>query len=125
MQSQLQISVRNMDHSMALDHHIRQKAAKLEQFFESITSCRVVAEAPHKHQQHGRLYTVRLDITVPGREIVVNRDHAEDIYVALCDAFSAARRQIEDHSQVRRGETRSGRRQQQRPAAARGEGGDE
>lgn len=110
MQTQLQITVRDMDHSAALDDHIRQKAAKLEQHFDSITSCRIVAEAPHRHHHQGRMYTVRLDIGVPGREIIVNREHAEDIYVALRDAFDAAHRQLEDHTQQRRGETRSGRR---------------
>lgn len=110
MQCQLQITVRNMDHSVALDDHIRQKTEKLEKYFDSITSCRVVAEAPHKNRQHGRQYAVRLDIGVPGREIVVSREHAEDVYVALRDAFDAVRRQLEDYSQLKRGETRAGRR---------------
>jgi hypothetical protein len=44
---------------------------------------------------------------VPGREIVVNHEHDEDIYVALRDAFNAAKRQLEDYAQIRRGETRS------------------
>lgn len=116
MRGQLQITVRNMAHSPALDDHIRERAEKLERYFSAITSCRVVAEAPHKHQQQGRLYKVRLDISVPGRELVVNRDHAEDIYVALREAFGAARRQLEDYSQLRRGETRSGRRRNELPA---------
>ncbi|MEQ1775589.1 MAG: ribosome-associated translation inhibitor RaiA [Burkholderiales bacterium] len=106
MQTPIQITVRDMEHSPVLDEHIRSKAAKLEQYFTPITSCRVVAEAPHKHHHHGRQYTVRLDITVPGREIVVNHEHDEDVYVALRDAFAAAKRQLEDYAQVRRGETR-------------------
>lgn len=106
MQTPIQITVRDMEHSPALDDHIRSKAAKLEQYFSSITSCRVVAEAPHRHHHQGRQYTVRLDITVPGHEIVVNHDHHEDIYVALRDAFAAAKRQLEDYARMRRGETR-------------------
>ncbi len=111
MQNQPQITVRDMEHSPALDDHIRQSVAKLDQFFSPIISCRVVAEAPHKHQQQGRQFTVRLDISVPGKEIVVNRDHSEDVYIALRDAFDAARRQLEEYARVRRGETRAGRRQ--------------
>jgi ribosomal subunit interface protein len=103
----LQITVRDIRHSPTLDAHIRSKAAKLEQHSSPIISCRIVAEAPHKHQQSGRLYSVRLDIAVPGREIVVNHEHDEDIYVALRDAFNAAKRQLEDYAQIRRGETRS------------------
>ena len=106
MQTPIQITVRDMDHSPALDQHIRDKSAKLEQYFSLITSCRVVVEAPHQHHHQGKLYTVRLDITVPGREIVVNHEHDQDVYVALRDAFAAATRQLEDYAQVRRGETR-------------------
>ena len=110
MRSELQITVRDMDHSPALDEHIREAVAKLEQFFSPITSCRVVAEAPHKHHHQGRQFMVRIDIAVPGKEIVVNHEHSEDIYVALRDAFDAAKRQLENYSRKRRGETRSGAR---------------
>lgn len=107
MQTPIQITVRDMPHSPALDEHIRAKAAKLEQYFSPITSCRIVTEAPHKHHHQGRQYVVRLDITVPGREIVINHDHDEDVYVALRDAFEAAKRQLEDYARIRRGETRN------------------
>lgn len=103
MQIPIQITVREMEHSPALDENIRSKAAKLEQYFSPITSCRVVAEAPQKHQHHGGQYTVKLDITVPGREIVVNHVQNEDVYVALRDAFDAAKRQLEDYARARQG----------------------
>ena len=107
MQTPIQITVRDMPHSPALDEHIRAKAAKLEQYCSQITSCRVVAEAPHKHQHQGRQIAVRLDITVPGREIVVNHEHGYDVYIALRDAFEAAKRQVEEYARIRRGETRT------------------
>jgi len=109
MQIPIQITVRDMPHSAELDEHIRAKAAKLEEHFSPITSFRVVAEAPHKHHHQGRQYVVRLDITVPGREIVVNHEHDEDVYVALRDAFDAAKRRLEDYTRIRRGETRQPR----------------
>jgi ribosomal subunit interface protein len=107
MQTPVQITVRDMAHSEALDEHIRVKAAKLEQYFSPITSCRVVVEAPHKHSHQGRQYAVLLDITVPGQEIVVNHEHDEDVYIALRDAFDAAKRRLEDYARIRRGETRT------------------
>lgn len=106
MQTPVQITVRDMPHSLALDEDIRARAAKLEQYFSPITSCRVVAEAPHKHHHQGRQFIVRLDITVPGKEIVINHEHDEDVYVALRDAFNAAKRRLEDYARIRRGETR-------------------
>ncbi len=99
----LQISFRNMDASESVEARVRERAAKLETYFDHITSCRVVVEAPHRHQNKGKHYHVRIDIGVPGRpDIVVSRDpgnrHAhEDVYVAVRDAFDAAKRQLEDH----------------------------
>lgn len=107
MQVPLQITIRDVDHSEALEARIRGKMEKLEEFFRHITSCRVVVEVPHKHHQHGKQFNVRIDIGVPGSEIVVNRDHAEDVYVALRDAFEAAKRQLEDYARRLRGDIKT------------------
>jgi len=107
MQIPLQITIRGTDHSEALEKHIRDKVNKLEEFFDHITSCRVVVELPHKHHQQGKQFNVRIDIGVPGSEIVVNRDHAEDVYVAMRDAFDAAKRKIEDYARKMRGDVKT------------------
>jgi ribosomal subunit interface protein len=107
MQTPLQITIRDMEHSDALETHIRDKVGKLEEFSSHITSCRVVVEIPHKHQHQGKQFNVRIDIGVPGSEIVVNRDHAEDAYVALRDAFDAAKRQLEDYARKIRGDVKT------------------
>jgi ribosomal subunit interface protein len=107
MQSPLQITTRDIPHSEALESHIRQKAAKLETFYPHIMGCRVVVDIPHKHKHQGRMFNVRLDITVPGGELVVNREADGDVYVALRDAFDAAKRQIEDYSRRQRGDTKT------------------
>jgi ribosomal subunit interface protein len=112
MQLPLQITFHNIDHSDYIAAAVREKSAKLEQFAEHITSCRVIIEAPHKHHHKGVIYRVKIDITLPGKEIVVNhhsdQHHAhEDVYVAIRDAFDAARRQLEDHERKRRGKVKS------------------
>jgi ribosomal subunit interface protein len=107
VQIPLQITIRDVDHSEALETRIRDKAQKLEEFFKHIMSCRVVVEAPHKHHHQGKQFNVRIDIGVPGSEIVVNRDHHEDVYVALRDAFDAAKRQLEDYARKMRGDIKT------------------
>ncbi len=106
MQIPLQITIRDVEHSEALETRIRDKAKKLDEFFDHIMSCRVVVEMPHKHQHQGKQFSVRIDIGVAGGEIVVNRDHAEDVYVALRDAFDAAKRQLEDYARKLRGDVK-------------------
>ena len=103
----MQITLRNMDHSEALETHIREKAKKLECFFEHIVSWRVVVDMPHKHKHQGQAFNIRINIGVPVGEIVVNRDSHEDVYVALRDAFDAARRQLEDYARRLRRETKT------------------
>lgn len=100
-----------MQSSDAVEAEVRDRAAKLEQFFDRITSCRVVVELPHQHHRKGKLYQVRIDITVPGREIAVTHEgpqnHAhEDVYVAIRDAFNAAGRRLEDYARQRRGKVK-------------------
>ncbi|MES2370216.1 MAG: HPF/RaiA family ribosome-associated protein [Pseudomonadota bacterium] len=48
MKTPLQITFRDIEHSDALEAHIREKAEKLETVFEPIMSCRVVVEMPHR-----------------------------------------------------------------------------
>lgn len=102
MQTEPQITFRGMEPSAAIEHTIRERIGRLENFHDRITSCRVVVEAPHRHGQKGQIYRIAIDIDVPGRAVVVTREpgqnHAhEDIHVAIRDAFSAAERQLEDH----------------------------
>lgn len=97
-----QITFRNMESSPAVEAQLHERADALELYYPSILTCRIAVEAAHRHHHKGRLFHIRIRLTVPGREIVVSRDptehHAhEDIAVAIRDAFDATRRQLEDH----------------------------
>jgi ribosome-associated translation inhibitor RaiA len=107
MQLPLQITFRGLSHSDALEAAIRERAVKLDRFHPRITSCRVVLEQAGRHQHQGKQFVVRLDIGVPGGEIAVNRDHDEDVMVALRDTFDAARRKLEDHAREQRGDVKA------------------
>jgi ribosome-associated translation inhibitor RaiA len=107
MQTPLQITFRNFPRSDAVEARIRDKAAKLEEFHPRIMSCHVVVEELDRHHHQGRQFTVRLDIRVPGHEVVVDRDHHEDIYVALRDAFNAAGRKLEEIVRTQRGDIKA------------------
>ena len=102
MQLEPQIIFRNIAPSEAIEANVRKHIAKLDRFHERIMGCRVVIEAPHRHQHHGKLYHLRIDMTEPGGEVVVNHNPPEDqshedIYVAIRDAFDAAKRQLQDY----------------------------
>ncbi len=112
MEKPLEISFRRMDSSPAVEARIREKVDELETFFDRIIGCRVVVEQDHRHHRQGNLFRISLDITLPGKEITINhkgpKNQAhEDIYVAIRDAFNAARRRVEDHARVRRGKIKA------------------
>jgi len=106
MQRPVQITFKDTARSDAVEQHIRDKAAKLETFYPNIIGCHVSVELPHKHHHQGKRHNVRIDIKVPGSEIVVNREEHEDIYIALRDAFDAAKRQVEEYGRIRRGKVK-------------------
>jgi ribosome-associated translation inhibitor RaiA len=132
MEIPLQITFRNMPPSETVEKNIREKTAKLESFYDRLTSCRVTIEAPHRHHHKGKAYEVRIDLTVPGGEIVINHaptrlsalklsevsgsekelsethepsKHAAhaDVYVAIRDAFNAAGRKLQDYARRQSG----------------------
>ena len=107
MNRPLQITYRGMGPSEAMSEYIRDHAHKLEQFFDRIVGCHVVLAQPHKHHQQGKQFHVRVDVHVPGRDIVVTREHAEreaheDPYQAVNDAFEAARNQLQHYADAAR-----------------------
>jgi ribosome-associated translation inhibitor RaiA len=102
----LQITVLNVTRSAALEARVRRMAEKLEKFHSRIVSCRVGIEELRRHRSRGRLYHVRVDVRVPGKEIVSNHRHAKDPYLALRDSFVSLRRQLEDSTRVSRGEVK-------------------
>lgn len=111
METPIQVTFRNMDRSPVLEERARELARRLEHYHDHIISCRVVIEAPHRRRTKGNIYRVAMDVTVPGRELVVkektehNHSH-EDPYVALRDAFSAMTRRLQDHVRRMRGKVK-------------------
>jgi ribosome-associated translation inhibitor RaiA/cold shock CspA family protein len=110
----LEISFNNLDASEAIEERIRARTAKLNKIYGRLVSCRVAVEAPHRQHRKGNLYTVRIDMTVPGGELVVNRapQHAQkhrrdpDLPTIINDAFSAAERQLKQYKERQRGEVK-------------------
>jgi len=128
----LQITFKNMPPSEVVEAHVREAAQKLDEFCDEIMGCRVLVEIPHHHHRKGRRAHMRIDLTVPGAEIVIKRsprlvtdrptrfhkapDEAEleesrelskyaahdDIQLTIRDAFDAARRKLQDYARRRR-----------------------
>lgn len=104
MQMPLQITSRQLPVTHAIESNIKQKIKKLDRFNDQIIGCRVTIDTPHRHKHKGREYNLTIDVTIPGKEIVVKHESHEDLYVSIRDAFEAAKRQLVEHSAKRRNE---------------------
>ena len=125
----LQITFRNMESSEEVKGWVREEANKLDEFHRKITGCRVVVELPNRRRKAGNLYHVRVDLTVPGGEMVVKRQPNlrvlpgrverqatksleikvphKDLRQAINDAFDAMKRRLQDYSRRRRREVKA------------------
>jgi cold shock CspA family protein/ribosome-associated translation inhibitor RaiA len=107
MEIPLQITAHDFTLSATIATEIREKAARLDSYYNGIVRCHVVVEAPVGHHRRGGPYNVRIDVTVPGSELVVNRQESEELSVAIRDAFDAMRRRLEDYGRSQRGNVKS------------------
>jgi hypothetical protein len=111
----VQVVFRNMSGSAALEDEVRSRAAWLESFYPGMVGCRVLLEVPHRHRKHGRSLHVRIELSLPGEDVIVNHEPVfdtsvrsaphkcdetdgrhKDVHVAIHEAFDIARRQLED-----------------------------
>ncbi len=99
MQTPVEIIWHNMEPARHVEERVNQRVVRLEKFFGRITHCHFVVEAPHQRHRTGNQYEVRLEVSVTGGELSVNRrpsnDFAHaDVRVAVRDAFDAMERQL-------------------------------
>jgi cold shock CspA family protein/ribosome-associated translation inhibitor RaiA len=107
LQIPLEITSHHITLGDGLETMIRERAQALEKFYPRLIRCHVTIEGPGNHHRSGGPFDVRVDLSVPGKELVVTRQTGEDITVVLRDAFDAARRQLQDFARRQRGDTKS------------------
>lgn len=123
-----QIAFRNMNAVPELEAAVQKEAIGLDRYFDRIVNCRVVIEGPRR-QEYGGLYNIRVNLGVPGDELVVehnptlhsrlkesetarktrqsepNRER-RDARRAIHEAFQEMRRQLQDYARRMRGDTK-------------------
>lgn len=104
MQRPLKITSRDFALTEPVEAEIRRRADALDNYYQRLSGCEVTVEAPAiKHHRKGGPFTVRVRLTVPGKELEVDHQDAEEISQAIREAFDAARRVLEDYVREMRG----------------------
>ncbi len=107
MQLPVHIVSRDLNLSKHLETTIHEKAGKLDIFYNRITRCQVVIESQTHHHWKSQSYKVRIDLSVPGAELVVSHHENQDLKIAIRDAFDAAKRQLQDYARQQRGDVKA------------------
>lgn len=100
MNHPVEIVLRDTPRSDALERYIGDEAQKLDRICDRIRRCQVLIESVPRETQPGKQFAVRLVISLPGTEVVFNREHPGDVRLALHEAFAAAGMQLKN--QMRR-----------------------
>ena len=107
MKQALEISARDVHINDETQELIRDKASKLDRLYDQIVGCRVKVDMPHRSQRSGMMYSVRIDITVPGGELIVKREPDQDLHAAIVNSFEIAQRRIKEYAQKQRGDVKT------------------
>jgi cold shock CspA family protein/ribosome-associated translation inhibitor RaiA len=110
----LEIAFHNLESSAAVETRVRERVAKLEKLFPRLVACRVVVEAPHRQHQKGNIFRVRVEMSVPGEDLVVSKEPNRaqerfadpDVYTVLKDAFDTAERMLKDYKGKQSGDVK-------------------
>jgi cold shock CspA family protein len=108
MNTPLQISFHNLPHSREAENTVKEYVRRLEGIYDRIVSCRVVLDQPHRHHREGNLFQVRIDLKVPGAELVTKREldgsfAYSDLSTVVHEAFDEIKQQLEQFIDRRRG----------------------
>jgi cold shock CspA family protein len=130
MEVPLQITFRNMEPLPEAEQLISAEARKLETFHNRIIGCRVAGEISPGHRRKGQLYHVRIDLTLPGKELVIKHEPSlskeirqtpigkmkkrlevaiphRNLNLAITDAFKSAGRRLQDYARRQRGDVKT------------------
>jgi Sigma 54 modulation protein / S30EA ribosomal protein len=126
----VQITFRNVPSSKIVEEWIRREADKLETFYGRSIGCRVAVEVPHRHHRKGSPYHIRVDLALPGGEIVVGRapnlgkrlrqagesiarkrlelgHEYTNLHLAINETFRTATRALREYARRQRGEVKA------------------
>ena len=130
MQEPLQITFRNFASSEWIEQRVRDEVARLERYYPRIIGCHVLLELAHRHHATGNRFRVRIELALPGGDIVISHEpdlHAtaqdeaveksarqmevapehKHLVVTIDDAFETARRQLQDFGARQRGDVKT------------------
>jgi ribosome-associated translation inhibitor RaiA/cold shock CspA family protein len=108
------VAFHNMEATPALEADIRERIDRIGRRFDRLIGIRVAVEAQHRQHRTGNVVDVHIELSLPGRDVVVSREPKKarqkyadpDPHTSVRDAFKAAERQLKAQKQIQRGDVK-------------------
>ncbi len=94
--STVQTTVRGISSIPAINYHVDRHFNKLERAYSKINKCRVVIDLAKKNTHKDKLYSVSINITRPGKELI-SKKQDPNLFIAIRDSFLSIEQLLEKH----------------------------
>ncbi len=92
----VQTTIRGISSTQAINYHIDRHFSKLKKAYRKINKCKVVVDLAKNNTHKDKLYSVCIDITVPGKELV-SKKQDPNLFIAIRNSFLALEQLLAKH----------------------------
>ena len=94
--STVQTTIRGISSTPDINYHIDRHFNKLKKAYRKINKCKVVIDLAKNNTHKDKLYSVCIDITIPGKELVSKKQDS-NLFIAIRNSFLALEQLITKH----------------------------
>ena len=94
--STVQTTIRGISSTPAINSYVDRQFNKLKRAYSKINKCKVVVDLEKNNTHKDKLYSVCIDITIPGKELVSKKQDS-NLFIAIRNGFLALEQLLEKH----------------------------
>jgi ribosomal subunit interface protein len=94
--STVQTTIRGISSTPAINYYVDRQFNKLKKAYSKINKCKVVVDLAKNNTHKDKLYSVCIDITIPGKELVSKKQDS-NLFIAIRNGFLALEQLLEKH----------------------------
>ena len=107
MEIQPEVAFREVPRTDELENEIVEGIERLEEVYPQLVTCRVMVEDETPGRESGNEYRVRLEMSIPNKNVVVDQDHTEagefrEVDQMIREAFEVGRKRLRKIKELQR-----------------------
>jgi ribosomal subunit interface protein len=92
----VQTTIRSISPTPAINYYIDRHFKKLKSAYSKINKCKLVVDLAKNNTHKGKLYSVCIDLTIPGKELV-SKKQDPNLFIAIRNSFLALEQLLAKH----------------------------